>query len=127
MKTIKQSYYIDASVEKVWQAFVDPKIIDRWCGGQAEMDDKTGTKFKLWGGDVHGTNLEVIKEKKLVQEWYSSDVEGKTLVSFVFSKEKDGTKVELVQEGVPDKKEKDLADGWKDYYMEPLKEFVENY
>lgn len=126
MKTIKQIYQIKASVEDVWKAFVDPKKIDEWGGGPAKMDEKVGTKFSLWDGDIHGTNLTVIKEKKLVQEWYSSDVEGKTLVTFILSEEKNGTKVELIQEDVPDEKEKDLSDGWKDYYMGPLKEFVES-
>jgi len=39
MKIIKQKYTIKAPVARVWQAFVDPKIIDSWGGGPAKMDD----------------------------------------------------------------------------------------
>ncbi len=73
MKTIKQSYVINTLVEKVWEALVDPQTIDDWGGGPAEMDDKVGTQFKLWGGDIWGKNLEVEHNKKLVQEWYGGD------------------------------------------------------
>jgi uncharacterized protein YndB with AHSA1/START domain len=125
MKTIRQIYHINATIEKVWQALINPKDIDKWGGGPAKMDDKVGTKFKLWGGDVHGTNLEVVAHKKLVQEWYSSDVEGKTRVTFALTEKQGKTTVELTQDGVPEAKHQDLADGWKDYYMNPLKEFVE--
>jgi uncharacterized protein YndB with AHSA1/START domain len=42
MKTLKQTYLIDVSVEEVWRALVDPKIIDKWGGGPAKMEGKTG-------------------------------------------------------------------------------------
>jgi len=73
MKTIKQKYSIKAPVEKVWQSLVDPKIIKQWGGGPAKMDDKVGTNFKLWGGDIYGKNLKVIKNKLLIQNWISGD------------------------------------------------------
>ena len=53
---IKQHYVIKAPVAKVWRSFVDPKVIDSWGGGPAKMDDKVGTKFSLWGGDIYGIN-----------------------------------------------------------------------
>ncbi len=67
MKTIKQTYRIKASIQKVWRAFVDPKLIEQWGGGSAKMNDEVGFKFTLWGGDIHGTNTEVIK---LYQPYY---------------------------------------------------------
>lgn len=57
MKTIKQTYQINAPSSRVWQALIDPKIIDKWGGGPAHMNDKVGTEFTLWGGDIYGKNL----------------------------------------------------------------------
>ena len=127
MKTIKQSYTIHASAETVWQALVDPKQIDGWGGGPAVMDEKVGTKFKLWGGDIHGKNTEVIPHKKLVQDWFGGKWEIPSIVTFdLDSKDEDTTEVSLLHEQVPDDEAKDIEEGWKEYYMNPLKDYVEN-
>lgn len=126
MKTIKQSYIIKAPLEKVWQALIDPKIIDDWGGGPAVMEDKEGFEFSIWGGDISGKNLEVITNKKLVQEWKEDDWDNFSKVSFTLSKEGDKTKLDLLHEDIPDSEAKDIEDGWKTYYLGPLKELLEN-
>lgn len=57
MKTIKQTYLIKASLQDVWQALIDPVIIAKWGGGPAQMNDKVGTEFTLWGGEIYGKNI----------------------------------------------------------------------
>ncbi len=126
MKNIKQKYQIIAPVEKVWQALVDPKIIEKWGGGPAHMDSKVGTKFKLWGGDIHGTNLEVSENKKLVQDWFGGDWEKPSKVIFNLKASGGKTEVELIHEDIPDEEVKDIEQGWKDYYMVPIKELLES-
>ena len=39
--------------------------------------------------------------------------------------EGDSTRIDFLHEGVPDNETKDIAQGWKDYYLGPLKEYVE--
>ncbi len=126
MKTIKQTYTIRAPIESVWKALVDSKDIDGWGGGPATMTGKAGSKFKLWGGDVFGANTKVVKYKKLVQSWYGGKWEKPSQVSFTLTKEKNGTKVVLEHSDMPPKEAKNLDRGWKDYYMGPLKEYVES-
>ena len=83
MKTIKQTYLINSSLDEVWQALVNPKYINAWGGGPAKMDEKKGTK------------------------------------------EKDAIKIDLLHKDVPDNEAKDIEQGWKKYYLEPLKEYLE--
>jgi uncharacterized protein YndB with AHSA1/START domain len=132
MKTIKQMYVIEAPVAKVWQALVDPEMINKWGGGPAKMSDEVGFEFELWNGDIWGKNVKVIKEKRLVQEWYAAKwEEPSTLILTMI--EKDGsagsgqvsTLVGLVHENVPDEGAEDIENGWRNYYMIPLKNFVE--
>lgn len=124
MKTIKQTYHIKAPIEEVWQALVDPKIIEKWSGSSAKMDDKVGTKFELWDGDIYGTNTEVIKNKKLVQDWYGGKWDKPSKATFLL-KSKDGeTDLELVHENVPDDGENDFDDGWKTYYLGEIKKLL---
>lgn len=124
MKIIRQTYTIKAPVNKVWHALVDPKDIEGWSGTKAVMDAKVGTKFTLWGTEIHGTNLEVIPYKHLKQEWYA-DYDTPSYVTFILSESNGTTIVELIHEMVPADKFKDIKEGWKDYYMKPLKMYVE--
>ena len=125
MKTIKQTYVINASSQDVWRALTDPAIISKWGGGPVRMDDKVGTKFSLWGGDIHGTNIEVNKTKKLVQEWIGGDWEKPSLVTFTLTKKGNATEISLLHKNVPDGEVKDISEGWKTYYLGPLKELLE--
>ena len=126
MKTIKHTYRIRAPLEDVWQALVDPQVIRKWGAGPATMDDKEGTQFKLWGGDIYGTNKKVIPQKKLVQEWYDKKWDKPSLVTFTLQKKEDSlTVVDLLHQGIPDSYVGNVDDGWIEYYMEPLKKVVE--
>jgi len=124
-KVIKQTYFIKSSPSKVWKALTDPKYIDGWGGGPAKMDEKEGSEFSLWGGDIFGTNTKVIKEKKLIQNWFGGKWEKASVATFILEPEKNGTKLEFTHIGVPEKNFKDIESGWKEYYLGPLKEYLE--
>lgn len=126
MKAIKQIYHIKAPISRVWKALTDPKEIDRWGGGPAKMNSIVGAEFSLWGGSVFGKNIEVIPEKKLVQEWYSENKWDKpSIAKFTLEKEKTGAKVELIHTDMPIEEYNNLDEGWKIYYLGPMKEFLE--
>ncbi len=125
MKSIQQSYQINAPIGKVWQALVDPKLIKKWTGQQAVMDDQVGTQFKLWGGDIHGTTTKVIIEQLLEQDWYAGDWPKASKLRITLSLEEKGTQVDLVHEGVPENEFDSISKGWKDYYFGAIKKLLE--
>ena len=125
MKAIRQTYHIKASIEEVWKALTDTKYIDGWGGGPAKMSDKVGFQFSLWGGDIYGKNIEVIANKKLVQEWFGGKWDGPSIATFVLSSKNDQTTIEFTHIDVPESEYKDIEQGWKDYYLGPLKEYLE--
>ncbi len=124
-RIIKKIYKISAPIEQVWGALVDPEIIDKWGGGPAEMDGKIGTEFRLWGGDIHGKNIEVVKERKLVQEWFGGDWPEPSTVIFTLKSEDNKTILALEHTNVPDEEVDDIDQGWDDYYLGPLKEMLD--
>lgn len=126
MKTIKQTYTINASVENVWKALIDPKIIDKWGGGPAKMDDKVGTKFSLWGGEIYGKNIKVSENKELKQEWFEGKWDKPSKVTFSLKEKGNKTEIKLLHEDVPDDEADDIDEGWKTYYLGPIKELLEN-
>lgn len=124
MKKLKQIYIIDAATQDVWNALVDPKIITDWGAGPAQMSDKK-EKFSLWGGDIYGTNIEIQKGYKLVQDWYAGDWAEPSRVVFELVSEDDKTKVTLTHTNIPDDEFEGIKSGWKDYYFGPMIELLE--
>lgn len=126
MKIIRKSYEINVSVGRVWEALTKPSEIENWGAGPAKMDNKTGTRFELWGGDIHGINTEVTEYKKLIQNWYAGDWPEASKVVIELSGKDNQTKVTLEQTGVPDKEFDEINDAWDKYYFGPMKEYLEN-
>ncbi len=125
VQLIRQSYVIHAPIAVVWQAMVDPQIIAKWGAGPAKMDDNVGTKFSLWGGDIHGKNIDVVKRKRLVQEWYTGKWDKPSHVHIALNSENGITYVDLLHEDVPDGEKDEINKGWKNFYFVPLKNLVE--
>lgn len=126
MQPIQKTYVIKASIGKVWKALVDPEYIEKWGGGPSKMDDKLGTKFELWGGDIHGINKEVIEGKRLVQDWYGGDWPQASHLTFTLTEVDDKTtKLELLHENVPNAEVEEIDKGWDDDYLGAIKEFLE--
>lgn len=126
MPTIKQTYEMAASPEQVFEALVNEDIIQHWSGDEVKMSAEVGAKFSLWGGQMYGTNLEVVKNKKLVQEWCYDQWEVPSKVTFLLKDGGDKTVVELLHEGVPEKSVKSITDGWNLYYLGAMQEMFKN-
>ncbi|HEY5601223.1 MAG TPA: SRPBCC domain-containing protein [Patescibacteria group bacterium] len=126
MKTIEQTYTINAPLEKVWQALIDPIEIDAWGAGPAKMADQEDFEFSLWGGDIWGKNVEVEAPNKLVQDWYGGNWEKPSKVTFSLSEVNGVTEVGLLHENVPDEEDGDIETGWSDYYFGEIKKYLEN-
>jgi len=125
MNIIKKKYLLKAPVEKVWQSLVNPKIVNEWGGGPAKMSEKEGSKFTLWDGEIFGKNTEVIKNKKLVQDWYGGKWKEPSIATFTLTKKGRNTMLDFVQKNVPDEEAKDIHEGWDDYYFGPMKKYLE--
>ncbi len=125
METINQSYVIHAPIAKVWDALVNAKTIEAWGGGPAKMNDKVGTEFTLWGGDIWGSTIEVVEEKRLVQDWHAGEWSEPSKVTFTLKPDGSNTHIELVHENVPHKEVADIASGWKEYYLGAMKNYLE--
>jgi activator of HSP90 ATPase len=125
MPTIKQTYEMNATAEEVFEALVNPELIQNWSGDEAKMNGEVGGKFLLWGGQMFGTNLEVIKNKKLVQEWCYDQWETPSKVTLTLKTKGKTTVVDLLHEDVPEKSVQSINDGWDSYYLGAIKTMFE--
>ena len=125
MEEITKTYFIETSVEKVWKALTDSQEIAAWGADPAEMNAEVGFEFSLWGGDIHGTNLEVVKNERLVQEWYGGNWDHPSKVTMELEVKDHGTEVNMLQEDVPEEELDKLDAGWDEEYFGPMKEYLE--
>jgi activator of HSP90 ATPase len=125
MKEFKKYFKIQASVQDVYNALVNPNVIELWTGDDVVMDDQVGTEFSLYEGNITGKNLEIEKEKKIVQQWYFGDQEEASIVTIKLHSDKENTSVEVRHTNIPDEAYENIVEGWSYAYFEPIMELLE--
>ena len=117
MKIFKKSFRINADPSDVFAALTNPYTIELWSGYPAEMSTEAGSEFSLWEGDISGKNIEFVKDRKIVQEWYFGDQEEKSIVTISIQPEGENSVVTVEHTNIPDEDFNDIAEGWREYYM----------
>lgn len=124
--TIKQKVVIPAEPEKVYEAFMNAEKHSTFTGQKATCDPKVGGKFTAGDGYISGKNLELEKGKKMVQEWKTTEWPQDyppSRLELTFKKVKEGTEISMIHLDVPAEQADDYAQGWKDFYWKPLKDY----
>lgn len=125
MGTVKKIYRIAASPNVVYDALTDTAHVKGWSGDEARMNDQTGAKFSLWGGSIYGINIEVTP-KRIIQDWKEDTWDKFSKVTFYLHDKGNHTELELIHEQIPEASVASIDSGWDDYYLGPLKEYVED-
>jgi len=123
MKTIRQHYFINATPEEVFQAITNPFTIELWSGYPARMDEKEGTEFSIFDGDIAGKNIRITQNEQLIQEWYFGERPEQSIVTIDLKAHQMGTKINLEHTNVPDEEYDEFLEGWNNYYWGAIREF----
>ncbi len=124
--TIRQTALIDASPLEVYEAFVDPKKHAAFTGQRATGTPKVGGRFTAGEGYSSGKYLELEKGKRVLQEWTTTEwSEGypPSLLELTLKGKGKKTELTMVHSKVPEEQVEYYAQGWKDFYWEPLKKY----
>ncbi len=126
-QNFRQTVTFKTSPHAVYEALMDEKKHSQFTDSDAKISRKAGGKFKIYGGEIEGENIELVPDKKIVQTWrYSDWPEGvNSTITFIFEAIEKGTRMTFTQKGVPDDKFEDIKQGWKDYYWSPMKVMLE--
>jgi activator of HSP90 ATPase len=128
LSVIRQSVVVNASPAQVYEAYMDSKTHAEITGSPARMSSRAGEKFTAWDGYILGKNLELVKGKKIVQEWTTTEwPEGypPSRLEIKLTAKGEGTVLTMIHSDVPAEQRDDYAEGWRDYYWEPLKKHFE--
>jgi len=123
MKNFKKTFKINAEPSDVYSAITNPYTIELWSGYPAQMSTDPGSEFSLWEGDITGRNLEFIQDKKVVQEWYFGDQAEKSIVIITIASDREYSLVTVEHTNIPDEEFDGIAEGWREYYFDAIKNF----
>ncbi len=126
-KLIKQTVAFKASPHEVYEALMDSKKHAAFTGGKASMSRAVSGKFTAYDNYIAGKNVELVPDKKIVQDWRAVDwPEGYfSRVTFKFTAVPEGTRLDFTHAHVPTGTEKEFTQGWIENYWEPMKAFLE--
>lgn len=124
--TIRQKVFIPAKPAEVYSAYLDPKKHSAFTGSKAAGGQKVGTKFTAWDGYIFGKNLKLVSNKKIVQEWQTTEwPEGAepSILEITLVAKNDGTEITMVHSNVPSEQASNYRKGWNDFYWAPMKKY----
>ena len=125
-KTIRQVATFKATPHEVYEMLMDEKKHGKFTGGKAVITRNVGEAFTIYNGEMEGTNLELVPDRKIVQSWrFTNWPKGHfSKVTFSIKEITTGTYLNFTQSGVPEEDVDSIAQGWKDYYWEPMKKYL---
>lgn len=127
---IEETEYIKAPIREVFRALTDTRVIDEWGGGPSRVQARINGRYSLWDGEMYGTIREIVPSRRLVytlreEHWDSTMLD--SLVTWILMETDRGVELSLRHTGLPTKKIRDIhEDGWGDYFIGPLKAYLEN-
>jgi len=91
-------------------------------GRAADISKEVGGAVSMFGGDIRARNVELVKDRRVVQAWRSQAwPEGVySIVRFELQPQGKGTKLSFDQAGHPEDAQKMLESGWHKMYWEPM-------
>ncbi|MBN1108506.1 MAG: SRPBCC domain-containing protein, partial [Bacteroidales bacterium] len=67
--------------------------------------------------DITGKNIEFVKDRRIVQEWYFGDQPEKSIATISIKSDGADSVVTVEHTNIPDDDFADIAEGWREYYI----------
>ena len=126
MKNLQRIYQIKSSPEEVFNAMTNPLTLELWTGYSAVFQLEANTVFSLWDGDITGMNLEIVQDKKIVQEWNFEGNQEPSIVTLELTIQNNKTQVDLRHTNIPDEAFSNIEEGWNKYYFGTMRKYLES-
>src|SRR6185436_18575775 len=127
-KTITQKVtFKNTTCKDCYDLYMNAKKHSEVTGGAVKISDKEGTPFDVYDGYITGKNLQLNKNKLIVQSWHGSDWEpGEIDSTLILLFEQKGNSViaYVTHANLPDEHADSIDKGWYTYYWEPWKNYL---
>lgn len=113
-------------VTTLFNTYMDSKEHSASTGAPVKIQNKEGAKFSVHDNYATGKNLQIVRNRLIVQSWRASDWneadEDSTFILLFEQKGADGV-INVVHANVPDKEYEELKKGWIEFYWKPWKKY----
>ncbi len=123
---IRQGGMFPGLPRQIFELWLDSAKHAALTGGEAHIVPQVGGKFTVFDGWATGTTIELVPNKKIVQTWRADDWPAgvESTITLTLLPAPGGTKLLFRHDGVPPQFAKSVAQGWQDYYWQPLKKLL---
>ena len=129
LSTITEEIVFSTTPEELYSIFMNPKIHAEVIDDKVQMDPVEGGHFSIFEDYCIGSNIQLIPNKKIVQEWNFDedgwDEEHFSICTFEFEKVENGTLMKFTQEEVPTECYEGIKHGWNEYYWSRINDALE--
>ncbi|MBZ0115635.1 MAG: SRPBCC domain-containing protein [Sandaracinaceae bacterium] len=116
---------LPATAEAVFDAWIDGEAHGAMTGAGATSDPKAGGRFTAWDGYIEGTHVELVRPRRIVQRWRTSqfpDDAPDSILEIELTPKGSQVELHMVHRDIPDGQGADYEQGWSDHYFEPMRE-----
>jgi activator of HSP90 ATPase len=131
--SIHQEALIAASPNQVFEVLTNGTLFAEATGAPADLTDREGDSFSLFGGHVEGRQIELVSGRRVVQAWrfgapHPSPWEpGRySIVRFALEPERDSTRLVIDHTGIPPEWVEHISSGYPMFYADPIAKFFAN-
>jgi activator of HSP90 ATPase len=119
---------LPAPAEALFDAYLDPTTHSAITGAPVNIGPNAGDSFEAFNGALSGHIIATIAPRLIVQAWRSTafkedDPDSTLILSFADTDE--GGRIDLVHVGVPDHDHDGVTDGWRKFYWDPWRQYLE--
>lgn len=90
------------------------------------MDDSVWTEFRRWWWMIFWKNIEVEKEKMIIQDWFAGKWEKPSVVTITLQEKDGATKIDLLHGNIPDEAFESIDKWWEESFFGPMRKFLES-
>jgi activator of HSP90 ATPase len=131
--SIRQETTFSVAPERIYELLTDSTQFAAATEKPAKIGIDGGSAFSIFGGYIHGRQIELVPDQRVVQAWRGSDWDPGvySLVRFTLTREGSGTKLTVDQDAYPDGKspmypswQEHLSANWPVFYFEPFAKYL---
>jgi len=127
---IHQEAVINADPQAIYEVLTDGPKFAAATGMPAQLSDREGETFTLFGGRIEGRQIELAPGRRVVQAWRFGAAHPSpwepgvySVVSFRLSGQEDGTLFTIDHAGVPPEWHEHISTGYPSFYQQPLERY----
>lgn len=124
--TLKEIFKTSAA--NIYKAWLNSEEHSKMTGGEAFCSDQIGGQFTTWDDYISGKNVELIENKKIVQDWRTtefSEDEKDSRIEIILTETVEGTELCLIHSNL----EQDAVrykNGWIEHYFKPMHKYFKS-